>query len=368
MAMEISSGVTSQIMELKTSSHGVTRKEEIKTGFKNVDDYSKYLQEKYSYMNTGKTTMQGVPTTVVVSEAFLRKCKDDPEKAAFLEENLAAIPNCAKMAVNSCFGTLTNLQYMCDANGNLSVVISGTNDPDGKIVRENAKKKAEEEKAAKAKVEKKYTEKTKTETAQSSKDKIQEYYEKLCKKFPQINFNTKGGVLPSSSSKVTVNLSQDCLKKMANDPDFAKEVEWNLSGEEKANALIYSWAKRDGIEIYGKTVTYDANGNRESSYGMRTANAGNGNNINKLQKKYKEEEERRFKIRKKREEKEKLEKKKAEKKAEEERLEKHRAEIEENKGEYTVSVVGADIKTMTQQLTEKIASSSYMTDSFDAKV
>ncbi len=43
MLMEISGGVTSQVMELKTSMPGVTRKEEIKTGFKNVDDYSKYL-------------------------------------------------------------------------------------------------------------------------------------------------------------------------------------------------------------------------------------------------------------------------------------------------------------------------------------
>ena len=44
------SGVTSQTMDLKTSTPGVTRKEEIKTGFKNTNDYSKYLQEKYSYM------------------------------------------------------------------------------------------------------------------------------------------------------------------------------------------------------------------------------------------------------------------------------------------------------------------------------
>ena len=94
---------------------------------------------------------------------------------------------------------------------------------------------------------------------------------------------------------------------MANDPEFAKEVEWNLSGEEKANALIYSWAKRDGIEIYGKTVSYDANGNRESSYGMRTANVGNGNSTSKIQKKYKEEEELWIKARKKREEKEEAE-------------------------------------------------------------
>ncbi|WP_155885982.1 hypothetical protein [Lachnospira multipara] len=48
MSMEISNGVTSQVMDLKTPTSGVTKKEEIKTGYKNVDDYSKYLQDKYS--------------------------------------------------------------------------------------------------------------------------------------------------------------------------------------------------------------------------------------------------------------------------------------------------------------------------------
>lgn len=169
MLMEINSGVTSQVMDLKTSTPGATRKEEIKTGFKNVDDYSKYLQDKYSYMNTGTTSMQGVPTTVSVSSAFLQKCMNDPEKAKYLEENLAAIPDCAKSAVNGCLGTLTNLSYKIDVNGNISVAISGTNDPDGKIARENAErkakenrekeKKAEENRAAKEKVEKKRAEK-----------------------------------------------------------------------------------------------------------------------------------------------------------------------------------------------------------------
>ena len=46
MSMEIGAGVTSQIMDLKTSTPGVTRKEEIKTGFQEVNDYVKYLQEK----------------------------------------------------------------------------------------------------------------------------------------------------------------------------------------------------------------------------------------------------------------------------------------------------------------------------------
>ena len=103
---------------------------------------------------------------------------------------------------------------------------------------------------------------------------VEEYYEKLCKKFPQISFNTGG---TCTANKVVVNISPECLRKMANDPEFAKEVEWNLSGEVAANAQIHSWARRDGIEVYGRTVTYDANGKRESGYGMRTANPSNEN-------------------------------------------------------------------------------------------
>ncbi len=153
-------------------------------------------------------------------------------------------------------------------------------------------------------------------TSANSRDRVQEYYEKLCKKFPRINFNTNGGVLPGNSRKVTVNLSYDCLKKMADDPEFAKKMEWNLSGEAVANAMVYGWAQRDGVVLGGRTVTYDANGNRQSSCGgMRTANAGSGNsNTNKIQKKYTAEEERWLKTRKKREEKEKLDKKLKEKK------------------------------------------------------
>ena len=161
MSMEINntnSGVTSQIMDLKTSKPGVTRKEEIKTGFNDVKEYSKYLQEKYSYMNTGANSIHGVSTLVEVSSSFLRKCMKDPQKAAFLEENLAAIPNCVKMAKSGCIGTVTNLKYMCDANGNLSVAISTTNDPDGKIAKENAEKKAEEKKEAEEKLAKRRAE------------------------------------------------------------------------------------------------------------------------------------------------------------------------------------------------------------------
>ena len=166
MSMEINSmnsSVTSQIMDLKTSKPGVTRKEEIKTGFNDVKEYSKYLQEKYSYMNTGEKSIHGVSTLVEVSSSFLKKCMKDPQKAAFLEENLAAIPNCVKMAKSGWIGTVTNLKYMCDGNGNLSVAISTTNDPDGKIAKENAEKKAEEKKEAEEKLAKRRAERTAVE-------------------------------------------------------------------------------------------------------------------------------------------------------------------------------------------------------------
>ena len=115
-----------------------------------------------------------------------------------------------------------------------------------------------------------------TRRSDKATNNVEEYYEKLCKKFPQISFNTGG---TCTANKVVVNISPECLKKMANDPEFAKEVEWNLSGEVAAHSFLYSSARRDGVELGGPTVTYDANGNRESSCGgMRTANPTNGNN------------------------------------------------------------------------------------------
>ena len=142
-------GVKTSTVELKTSTHGVTKTAQIKTGFSNVNDYSKYLQEKYSYMNTGKTSMSGIPTTVTVSSAFLKKCMNDPEKAKYLEENLEAIPDCAKKTLTSCLGTVTNQTWSIDANGNITATVSGTSDSDGKIARENAERKAKEKRRQK---------------------------------------------------------------------------------------------------------------------------------------------------------------------------------------------------------------------------
>lgn len=158
MSMEIN-GITTQVMDLKTDKPGVTRKEEITTGFKNVNDYVRHLQGKYRYMNAGVVSMKGIPTTVTVSPAFLEKCNKDPEKAAFLEENLSALPDCNARSILACPGTLKSIDYVFDENGHITAYSCGTSDPDGKIEKENSERRAKEEKEEKKLAEKKRAEK-----------------------------------------------------------------------------------------------------------------------------------------------------------------------------------------------------------------
>ena len=173
------SNVTTSTVELKTPAGG-TKTEQIKTGYSNVNDYSKYLQGKYSYMNSGKASMQGIPTTVSVSGAFLKKCMNDPEKAKYLEENLAALPDCASYAVSHAQGTLTSISYEIDANGNITGISSGTNDPDGKIARENAERRAKEKKAAEEKAaERRKEKKAEEEKAAERRAERKERMDKL---------------------------------------------------------------------------------------------------------------------------------------------------------------------------------------------
>ena len=50
---------------------------------------------------------------------------------------------------------MTNQSYMIDANGNIIETVSGTNDPDGKIAKENAERKAKENREKEEKVKEK---------------------------------------------------------------------------------------------------------------------------------------------------------------------------------------------------------------------
>ena len=90
---------------------------------------------------------------------------------------------------------------------------------------------------------------------------MQEYYEKLCKKFPEITFNTGSSLMSGNENKVVINLSSECLKKMANNPEFAKKVEFNLTGAVPGQNRMFAQAKADNAVIHGVTTVIDADGN-----------------------------------------------------------------------------------------------------------
>lgn len=171
-------------------------------------EYTKYLQEKFSYFNKS-TSMEGVPTTVSVSSAFIKKCANDPEKAKFLEENLNALPECAAKAVAGCQGTLTNLSYQVDANGNISVAISGTSDPDGKIAKENAERKAKESKEK----EKKLEERRAAKKAEEKKLEERLAAKKALTEKTDTNINTSSGQIriteASAYTSQTINVGSN---------------------------------------------------------------------------------------------------------------------------------------------------------------
>jgi hypothetical protein len=160
----------------------------------------------------------------------------------------------------------------------------------------------------------------------NSTDSVDEYYEKLCKKFPQISFNTKGGVIPCSSNKVVVNLSYDCLKKMADNQEFAKKVEFNLTGVVPGQNWLYAKAKADGAVIHGVTAVMDSDGNVSVTCGGMTRTSGSNQSLG-TSNAQKEQKERLNNLREKRRkkakelenaQKEKIAEKWAEKKADEE--------------------------------------------------
>lgn len=214
---------------------------------------------------------------------------------------------------------------------------------------------------------KKADSKATTEVKTNSKDKVQEYYEKLCKKFPQINFNTNGGVLPSNSSKVTVNLSYDCLKKMANDPEFAKKVEFNLTGAVPGQNRMFAQAKADNAVIHGVTTVIDADGNASVTCGGMTRTSGSKQNSTTLNTEKKQKE----RLEKKREERKILEEKATKRQAEKRAEKKEQMEkLIEDRGAdtFTVTATDTDVKSVTQNLIAAISGTSVSTGAgFDIK-
>ena len=194
----------------------------------------------------------------------------------------------------------------------------------------------------------------------NSTDSIEEYYEKLCKKFPEITFNKGGGLASGNENKVVINLSSECLKKMASDPEFAKKVEFNLTGVVPGQNWLYSKAKADGAVIHGVTAVMDSDGNVSVTCGGMTRTSGSKQNSTTLNAEKKQKE----RLQKKREERkiseEKAAKRRAEKKAQLEKLTEDET--------FTISATGTDVKSVTQNLLAAVSGTSAPTGaSFDIK-
>ena len=197
------------------------------------------------------------------------------------------------------------------------------------------------------------------EVKTSSKARAQEYYEQLCKKFPQININSSRGIAGGGRNNIVLNLSNDCLKKMASDPDFARKIENDIAGIPAAHEQMFAKAKSDGIEIHGFAVRINADGSMQCSCSGSTRTSGSKQSASILNTKKRQKE----RLEKKREERKNLEEKAAERRAE------RKEHIEKlTEGTYKVSATGTDVKSITQNIVAAVSGTSSSTGgSFDIK-
>ncbi|MEY8426020.1 DUF6033 family protein [Lachnospiraceae bacterium 38-14] len=204
---------------------------------------------------------------------------------------------------------------------------------------------------------------TTREVKTSSKAKAQEYYEQLCKKFPQININSSRGVASGGRNNVVLNLSNDCLRKMASDPDFARKIENDIAGIPAAHEQMFARAKSDGIEIDEFAVRINADGSMQCSCSGSTRTSGSKESASILNTEKRQKE----RLEKKREERKNLEEKAAKRRAE--RKEQMDKLTEDGEAEsFTVSATGIDMKSVTQNLIAAVSGTSVPTGvSFDIK-
>ena len=201
------------------------------------------------------------------------------------------------------------------------------------------------------------------EVKTSSKVRAQEYYEQLCKKFPQININSSRGIASGDRNNIVLNLSNDCLRKMAGDPDFARKIENDIAGIPAAHEQMFAKAKSDGIEIHGFAVRINADGSMQCSCSGSTRTSGSKQSAFILNTKKRQKE----RLEKKREERKNLEEKAAERRAE--RKEQMDKLTEDGEAEsFTVSATGIDMKSVTQNLIAAVSGTSVPAwGSFDIK-
>ena len=106
------------------NSNSINSKQE----FESLEDYTKYLGEKYG-VNSGQRLISGVPTTISVASSVIKKAYDDPEEREILENHLIAMQSLdvalQTMAILAPSSEMTNAGFIIDDSGNISMYSSG---------------------------------------------------------------------------------------------------------------------------------------------------------------------------------------------------------------------------------------------------
>ncbi len=118
---------------------------------------------------------------------------------------------------------------------------------------------------------------------ENSKDSVDEYYEKLCKKFPKINIyitniskvTGMGDFKMGDENTPVLSISRECLKKMAADPAFAKKIEDDILGIPEGKAWLYAKAKSDGKKVLEDGIIINADGGMQAAAKMVRVNDSN---------------------------------------------------------------------------------------------
>ncbi|ADK14699.1 MULTISPECIES: DUF6033 family protein [Clostridium] len=116
-------------------------------------------------------------------------------------------------------------------------------------------------------------------TSKTTSNSVDEYYKGLCAKFPNLNIIvghfSKGAMIPTSANidHAPITIDPAYLKKAANDPKVAAELEKNLGDEPMALNWLKNAAKMDGNKVTSLGSYYDANGDMCSAGGIATDNS-----------------------------------------------------------------------------------------------
>lgn len=127
-------------------------------------------------------------------------------------------------------------------------------------------------------------------TLENSKDSVDAYYEKLCKKFPQISISIMnvdkvsglGDIKLGNENNMVLNLSKNCLKKMACDSAFAEKIEDIIAGIPEGHKWLYAQAKSDGRTLFGNAVIINADGSAQGAIGGSTSSGNTNKSVSML--------------------------------------------------------------------------------------